>query len=425
MKLPQRRTQPKKPKPQTPTTLSGIYSGLKVEGLTHDGRGVGHINGKAVFIENALPDEVVDIKIQQDQAQFALAHVTKWLEVSSDRVTPFCEYYNRCGGCSLQHLSYEKQIFWKQKNLIEQLTKSLDTRRLSIEPMQQSQPQSYRRRARLFLTKQASHSKGAEKQAKLGFHELNSVQAVDIEKCPVLTPELQQAMQAIRFELLPLASRQSKEIHLSDAQQGVWVDSSVYKQSPDSAQNQLPYYKLNELKIQFDPTGFIQVNSAVNELLVRQAMNWLELSDNSCLLDLFCGVGNFSLAAAKLAGKVVAVEGNNRAVELAKNNALLNELTNLTFYQADLFDQPNHQAWWSNYDAVLLDPGRLGAKSLCQVIGELNAKRIVYVSCQSDTLIRDLQAIEQQGYRLKRIQLFDMFPNTSHVESLVLMEKLS
>lgn len=425
MKLPQRRTQPKKHKPQRPSTLSGVYSGLKIEGLTHDGRGVGHINGKAVFIENALPNEVVDIKIQQDQAQFAQARVIKWLEVSADRVSPFCEYYDRCGGCSLQHLSYDKQVFWKQKNLIEQLTKSLDTRRLTIEPIQTSNPQGYRRRARLFLVKQASQPKGLDKQAKLGFRELNSEQVVDIENCPVLTPALQKTMQSIRFELLPLASRQSKEIHLNEAKQGIWVDSSVYKQSPDSAKNQPPYYSLRDLKIQFDPAGFIQVNSAVNESLVEQALSWLALSQDSSLLDLFCGVGNFSLPAAKMADQVVGVEGNNEAVELAKSNASLNKLNNLTFHQADLFEKPDHQAWWSDYDAVLLDPGRLGAKTLCQNIGELNAQRIVYVSCQSDTLIRDLQVIEQQGYRLKRIQLFDMFPNTSHIESLVLMEKVS
>lgn len=425
MKLPQRRTQPKKHKPQRPSTLSGVYSGLKIEGLTHDGRGVGHINGKAVFIENALPDEVVDIKIQQDLTQFAQARVIKWLEVSGDRVTPFCEYYGHCGGCSLQHLSYDKQVFWKQKNLIEQLTKSLDTRRLTIEPIRTSDPQGYRRRARVFLVKQASQPKGVDKQAKLGFRELNSEQVVDIENCPVLTPALQQTIQTIRFELLPLASRQSKEVHLSEAQQGIWVDSNAYKQIPDSSKNQIPYYSLRDLKIQFDPTGFIQVNSIVNESLVEQALSWLELSQNSILLDLFCGVGNFSLPAAKMADQVVGIEGNNTAVDLAKNNASLNKLNNLTFHQADLFEKPNHQAWWSDYDAVLLDPGRLGAKTLCQNIGELNAQRIVYVSCQSDTLIRDLQVIEQQGYRLKRIQLFDMFPNTSHIESLVLMEKVS
>lgn len=423
MKLPQRRTQPKKTKPQKPSALSGIYTSLNIDGLTHDGRGVAHIDGKAVFIENALPGELVDIKIQQDQAQFALARVVKWQTKSEDRVVPFCEYYGRCGGCSLQHLSYDKQGFWKQKNVIDQIKKSLDTRRLTIEPLQTSSPQGYRRRARLFLIKQAAQPKGVEKQVKLGFKEFNSEQVIDIENCPILTPSLQQAIQIHRFDLLPLASRQAREIHLSEAQQGVWLNSSVYQATPESTQGERPFYSLNNLKIQFDPTGFIQVNAAVNQLLVEQALSWLELSPNLTLLDLFCGIGNFSLPAAKMARHVTGVEGNDAAIQIADSNAELNKLDNLTFHQADLFKDINHQAWWLSYDAVLLDPGRLGAKNLCQKIGELNAQRIVYVSCQSDTLIRDLQAIEQQGYRIKRIQLFDMFPNTSHIETLVLMEK--
>lgn len=423
MKLPQRRTQSKKTKPQKLSSLSGLYTGLSIDGLTHDGRGVAHLNGKAVFVDNALPGEVVDIKIKQDQNQFAEARVIKWQAKSDDRVTPFCEYYGHCGGCSLQHLSYDKQGFWKQKNLIDQVNKNLDTRRLIIEPIQSSAPQGYRRRARLFLVKQASQTKGTEKQVKLGFRELNSEQVVDIKNCPILTPALQQAMQTHRFDLLPLASRQAREIHLSEAQQGIWLNSSVYQHVPEPAQDESPFYILNNLKIQFDPIGFIQVNEQVNQLLVEQALNWLELSSNSTLLDLFCGIGNFSLPAAKIAHQVTGIEGNSGAVTLAESNAKLNKLDNVTFHQADLFKEHNHQAWWSSYDAVLLDPGRLGAKNLCPQIGELNAQRIVYVSCQSDTLIRDLQAIEKQGYRLKRIQLFDMFPNTSHIESLVLMEK--
>jgi 23S rRNA (uracil1939-C5)-methyltransferase len=153
-------------------------------------------------------------------------------------------------------------------------------------------------------------------------------------------------------------------------------------------------------------------------------LKWLNLQSTDSVLDLFCGVGNFSLPLAQIAAQVTGVEGNAEAVKLAQQNAQFNQLANTTFVTHDLFTENQHQAWWKkDYQAIVLDPGRLGAKRVCEQLGELQADKILYISCHSDTLIRDLKALEQQHYQLKRIQLFDMFPQTHHYETMALLER--
>lgn len=415
MKLPIKRSKVKTSR-HALSQLQGHYRSVQIEALSDDGRGIARVEGKVVFVSQTLAGETVDIKILNDKPGHAEAKPTKWHSYSEHRQVPFCEYYAECGGCQLQHLSISSQRSWKQQNFEQQLSKSINTRKLMMEPLVGKEAYGYRRRARLVLVKDPK-----TKQAKLGFRQAESRTPIDIEHCPILTPALNQALQKARFELLPLASRQPKEIQLVEDEQGAWISSDVYQDPVDLGE---PYYLLNQLKLNFDPQGFIQINAPINQALVEQVVSWLAPKQQSHILDLFCGIGNFSLVLAQHAAKVVGVEGLASSVALAKQNALNNELNNIEFYQADLFENPDHQAWWSIYDAVLLDPGRLGAKNLCQKIGELNAQRIVYVSCQTDTLIRDLKAIQQQGYRLKRAQLFDMFPNTYHIECLVLMEKI-
>jgi 23S rRNA (uracil1939-C5)-methyltransferase len=230
----------------------------------------------------------------------------------------------------------------------------------------------------------------------------------------------------MRFDLLPLASRQVREIHLADVDNGVWLTSEILTQSPPNETE--PFYSLDiqgkKLKLAFSPSGFIQTHAEINQKMVHTAIEWLALSAQDHLLDLFCGVGNFSLPAALTADVVTGVEGNAQAVSHARQNAQTNGLTNCHFFTEDLSQNPAQQAWWrGNYTAVLLDPGRLGAFEVCRQLGQLNVNKILYVSCQANTMIRDIQQLEQQGYRVKRTQLFDMFPQTEHFESLVLLER--
>lgn len=413
MKLPQRIKASTKQKPTE--RLQGAYQ-AEIIGLTHHAQGVARIGGKTIFIDQAIPGDLVELRITKDEPKLAFAKITKRLKDSADRVEPFCQYFGKCGGCRLQMQSVSAQIKWKQANFLDPLKKSLDTRKLEVFEPIQAETVGYRRRAKMVLVKDKR-----DKSPRLGFKGFNSDQVIDIEQCPILTPALNDALPKFRFDLLPLASRQARDVYFVEGEQGVWVSSDIYSSQPSK---QLPFYPLSNLKLSFEPSGFIQVNASINQQLVKQAVDWLAPNATDRVLDLFCGVGNFSLMLAQKAGLVVGIEGLKSSIDLAKQNALDNKITNTQFHRADLSDTPIHQAWWSDhFDAILLDPGRLGAQELCAELGRFKAKRIVYVSCQSSTLIRDLKLLEQQGYKLKRAQIFDMFSHTDHYESLILLEK--
>jgi 23S rRNA (uracil1939-C5)-methyltransferase len=178
------------------------------------------------------------------------------------------------------------------------------------------------------------------------------------------------------------------------------------------------------VKIPFAPNNFIQVNQAVNKKMVKQAVEWLDPQKSDRVLDLFCGVGNFSLPIAKLAKHVVGVEGVAEMVEKATNNASLNQINNAQFYHANLEQDFEGQVWAAErFDKVLLDPARAGASGIIDQVSELGAQRVVYVSCNPATLARDSQSLMEQGYKLTKLGMLDMFPHTSHLESMALFEK--
>jgi 23S rRNA (uracil1939-C5)-methyltransferase len=273
---------------------------------------------------------------------------------------------------------------------------------------------AYRRRAKFVLVKDAK-----SKQARLGFRQAHSHQVIDIERCPILIEPLNAAYQALRFDLLPQASRQEKEIKLLATEQGIWLN-----QHSTSGLQDAPHYQIDELTLQFEPTGFIQVNGQINQALIQTALNWLQPNNNQQILDLFCGIGNFSLPLARHAKQVVGVDLDPQAIAYARTNAQHNQLPHASFYTADLFQPIEQQPWWQqHYDITLLDPGRQGAQQICEQLGKHSAPVLLYISCNSSTLIRDLKILEQQGYRLKKAAIFDMFPHTSHYESMVLLER--
>lgn len=396
------------------STLNGTYQQVHIDGLTHEGQGVGRINGKAVFVENALPDEIVDIAIRQDHPQYAQARVVRFHQTSTQRTTPFCTYFGQCGGCQLQHLSPEGQRHWKQHNFFSQLEQQLDTRKMERIPPIYADDTAYRRRAKFVLVKDAK-----TKQACLGFRQAHSHAVIDIASCPILAAPLNQAYQTLRFDLLSQASRQAKEIKLLATEQGVWLNDHS-----TSGINEAPHYLIDDLTLQFEPTGFIQVNARINEALVQTALNWLQPNDTQRVLDLFCGIGNFSLPLARRVKQVVGVDLDPQAIAHARANAQRNQLPHATFHNADLFQPIEQQPWWQqSYDIILLDPGRQGAQQICEQLSKHAAPTLLYISCNSSTLIRDLKHLQQHGYRLKKATLFDMFPHTSHYESMVLLER--
>jgi len=400
----------------TEPTETHTLKHLTIEGLTHDGRGVARHNGKAVFIANSIPGDIVTAKITQNQAKFDEADLIEIEQASSDRVEPFCSKYHECGGCQFQHMSIDAQRYWKAENFITNLTQSINSKFCTVSEPLIGEDQGYRRRARfgLAISKQ-------DKVARLGFRQSESNELVDIEECPILTPALNQALQEERPQLIEQASRAYKEITFVEADNGVFTSTSFDTETASLA----PVYEIEGLSLNFPADGFVQVNSQQNKQMVNQAIDWLELESKHKVLDLFCGVGNFTLPIAKQAKSVTGVEGLQSLVETAQHNAQNNRLENTRFIKADLFAECRQSEWFrkQKYHRVLLDPGRQGAYEISKVLHEVKPEIIVYVSCNASTLIRDLKVLEKQGYQLHKAGLIDMFPHTTHTEVMVQLKK--
>ncbi len=375
---------------------------LEITGLTHDGRGVGRHNGLAVFVAGALPEETVRAHITQRKRRFAEAALVEILTPSSDRQTPFCPHFGECGGCQLQHLAPAAQRKWKQHNLQQQLARhGLDEHLIWHAPITGPE-HGYRRRARFAGVK-------TRRGARLGFRAAASRNIIDIETCPVLEAELNTAWQQRRPELKQRVGRKPQEWTVVHADNGVfWADQPAAE---------LPEYSVDSLSLQFDPGGFIQVNRTVNAAMVQQAIDWLAPTAEDHVLDLFSGVGNFSLPLARRAGGVIVVEGLETLVQHARANAERNGLTHVDFFKSNLFNPPEESLWAKEaFTKVLLDPGREGAEAVCRWLTPARAERVVYVSCNPATFVRDAAHLKENGWQLRDIRLLDMFPHTAHVE---------
>ncbi|WP_024852158.1 23S rRNA (uracil(1939)-C(5))-methyltransferase RlmD [Hydrogenovibrio kuenenii] len=394
-----------------------IIEQIEITDLSHDGRGIGRVDGKTIFIEGAIPGDIVSARIMQSQKTYDEAALVEVKTSSEHRVEPFCPVYNECGGCQLQHVDIAAQREWKAKRFLNALIKAVDAKKCKIADPLIGENKGYRRRARFVYGKHKT-----DKVAKFGFRAKASSEMVDIESCPLLTDEMNAALHVKREQCLPVASRSLKEVTL--------VESTLPKTQPvmlwsDDETSTKAHYTLDDLVFDFPKDGFIQVNAEINQKMVAQALEWLQLESNHSVLDLFCGVGNFTLPIAQTVSKVVGVEGDPSLVDFAQRNAKKNSLPNADFYKADLFDSANDFHWFHHqtYDRVLLDPGRQGAMSICQQMGKLNAQIIVYVSCNESTLIRDVQLLEKQGYQIRKAGFMDMFPHTSHAEVMVQLVK--
>jgi len=388
------------------------HNQIQIESLTHDGRGVARIDGKTIFVTNAVPGDIVSLRITKQQDKFDEASIIEIESPSKDRTTPFCALYNECGGCQLQHVSIDAQRHWKSENFITRLTQAVNAKKIRIAEPLIGNDTGYRRRARfgLSISKQ-------DKIARLGFRIEATNELVDIEQCPILTPNLNKALQENRPQLLEQASRAYKEISFVEADNGVFITNSAIEEPTDLT----PKYALNDLEIHFPADGFVQVNAQQNQRMVNQAIDWLELDKNHKVLDLFCGVGNFTLPIAQKVKSVTGIEGLIELTQTAQKNAEINHIENTEFYKADLFDECVKSPWFrqKKYNRVLLDPGRQGAFDISKHLHLVKADVIVYVSCNAATLIRDIKELEKQGYQLHKVGLIDMFPHTVHTEVMV------
>ncbi|MET1254171.1 23S rRNA (uracil(1939)-C(5))-methyltransferase RlmD [Aliikangiella maris] len=428
---------------------------IQIDSLSHEGRGVGRIEGKTVFVDGALPGETVEMQYLSQRGKFDEGRVTSIQVVSEQRVTPECPYFGVCGGCSMQHLSSNAQISHKQSILQEQFTHFAQTQPQEWLPPLQADLFHYRRKARLGV--RHVMKKG---RTLIGFREKYSNFLADIGHCPVLSKQISNLIVPMsqlidgmetRFDipqievssgdnLVALIVRHLKPMPLTDQQK--WQDFAkqhgvvVYLQpkGPDTVHRIWPENEADaQLSYQLDafdvtllqqPLDFAQVNASINRKMVPYAIDLLDVKPTDQVLDLFCGLGNFTLPLATKAQYVVGVEGVAEMVERGKQNALHNGLTNVDFYQADLTTDISKAEWnQRQYQKILIDPARSGALEVIQNIVRLAAEKIVYVSCNPATLARDAGELVKAGYQLKKAGVMDMFPQTTHVESIALFEK--
>lgn len=425
-----------------------------ITALSHEGRGVAQIDGKATFLFGGLPDEDVRFRYTRQRASYDEGTVTDVIKASPHRVTPRCEHFMICGGCSLQHLTHAQQIAHKQTTFLELLKHQANLVPEHVLPPLTAEQWGYRHKARIGV-------KFVPKKEKVivGFRERGGRLIADLSKCEVLHPNVGERIKATSECIYQLETRDAipqLEIAISDdvtavivrhlaslpdhdrekliafARQASWqlylqpkgLDS-VTLCYPEDADDLLKY-RLDEfdLTLQFHPTQFTQVNPAMNRLMINRAIELLDLQSNDHVLDLFCGIGNFSLPIARHCAQVVGVEGDEGSVERAAANATLNEITNTEFYTADLFTGDYNKVWSERpYNKVLLDPPRAGAEMIASQINQWPCERVVYVSCNPSTFARDAAILSKQGFRLQQAGILDMFPHTQHVEVISLFER--
>ncbi|HHT2620994.1 TPA: 23S rRNA (uracil(1939)-C(5))-methyltransferase RlmD [Klebsiella michiganensis] len=412
---------------------------VTVNDLDPFGQGVARHQGKALFISGLLPQEQADVVVVEDKKQYARAQVKRRLSDSPQRQAPRCPHFGICGGCQQQHASIELQQQSKRATLARLMKREVDD-------IIAASPWGYRRRARLSLNYQPK-----SQQLQMGFRKANASEIVDVVQCPVLVPTLGALLPAVRECLSELKSvRQLGHVELVQADNGPLMvlrhtaalpaadkeklerfsqshGLSLYL-APQSEilehiRGEAPWYTSDGLRLVFSPRDFIQVNDGVNQLMVRTALEWLDIQPQDRVLDLFCGMGNFTLPLAKRAAQVVGVEGVPALVAKGQENAALNGLHNVTFFHENLEEDVTRQAWAKHgFDKVLLDPARAGAAGVMLHIIKLAPRRVVYVSCNPATLARDSDVLLQAGYTIQRLAMLDMFPHTGHLESMVLFE---
>lgn len=428
---------------------------LTVESLDQEGRGIARRDGKTIFIEGALPGERVTCSPYRKKPAYEVATLVKVVKPASQRVTPRCRYFGLCGGCSLQHLDDRAQVAVKQRVLEDSLWHIGRVRPEQILSAIYGPAWGYRHRARLAV--RHVPKKGG---ALVGFHEKRSSYVADMDSCEVLPERYSRMLRPLRDlvdalsirnrlpqieiaagdeadvlvlrVLEPLASADVERLHEFAKRHGV----GIYLQpgGPDTA---LPmsgecaadlYYTLPEfgLRMSFGPTDFTQVNHAVNRVLVRRALALLDPQPGERIADMFCGIGNFTLAIARRGARAVGIEGSAALLKCAAANAEANGLSAAAmFVEMDLYRPMG--AWpdaLEHFDRMLLDPPRDGAVELVKALPDNGPRRIVYVSCNPGTLARDAAVLTQaRGYRLSAAGVVNMFPHTSHVESIAVFDR--
>jgi 23S rRNA (uracil1939-C5)-methyltransferase len=438
------------PAAKIPSTSEAV-----IESLDHEGIGVAHVDGKVTFIDGGVTGERVVFERRRSRGNFDLGSVTAVLRESSQRVTPRCAYFGNCGGCAMQHVEPSAQVATKQRVLEDNLARIGKVKPEQILPPVLGPSWGYRNRARLSV-----HYVVKKGVVLVGFHERRSSFVADTMSCEVLPPHVARLIPELRemFTSMKLRDRlpqlelavgedvtvfvlrnleplpEEDAAKLRDFADRHAIQWWLQPKGPETAYPFYPLdspaldYKLPEfgLSLAFRPTEFTQVNAGVNRVLVKRAFDLLDPRPGERVGDLFCGIGNFSLALATSGAHVTGMEGSASLVQRAIDNARANGLDgNTTFVAYDLYkDASGALQRLGHVDKLLIDPPRDGAMDICKDLPEDGPSRIVYVSCSPSTLARDAGVlVNVKGYRMKKAGVVNMFPHTGHVESIALFER--
>lgn len=421
---------------------------FSIDSCDYEVHGIAKQQQKIAFVSAALPGEQVQARVLEDKAGFIKASTVKVLQASPLRITPPCVYAQQCGGCQLQHVSVASQRELKQQGTDALIRHQTGLAHLPWQAMLTAADSGYRRRARIGIWYDKK-----TRRFSVGFRQAADKQIVAVDNCMVLAaplapvfavlnkvlPQLNEPMSVTHAEVLLADSqpfvilRHIKPLSVAEQQlfiaawpEAVWLGEPEPAQFNYWQQRVIPQYHLPEqgLTLQFSPDDFIQVNAELNQNMVTQALNWLQVNADDTVLDLYAGIGNFTLALAQRAKTVRAVEGVAKMVQQLATNAKVNGLSNVQAYQADL-----HLSWpkasWNTaqYTKVLLDPARAGAQGATEQIIALKPAQILYVSCNAATFARDAKLLLQSGYRLEKLGGVDMFTHTSHLELMALFSR--
>jgi 23S rRNA (uracil1939-C5)-methyltransferase len=469
------------------TQMSNQRLTVTIDKLDMNGVGVARWQKKPVFIAGALPHEVVEVQIIEQKNKYVRAKLISISKKNESRVEPQCHHFGVCGGCDLQMFDMAGQLDFKQSKVselfsrcfsdqnltniqvnsqIKNQVKKIAQKDLPWQAAIESKPWHYRRKARIGV------QFDKKSQATIGFRQKSTNQLAAIKSCPVLVEPLNAIFPLLKKLLaqltvksaighieviqanivdtyseiksqknnqVVLVIRQLRAMNETDivlwqsyAQQHDWhvIIDDGNKQQPldnlnDASSSALSYELADNSKIYFASSDFIQINHGVNNAMISQALAWLNVLPSDNVLDLFCGLGNFSLALAKHAKHVVGVEGVQVMVDKATHNAQVNSIDNCSFYQADLNSHWLLAPWAKTqvFDKILLDPARAGAEEAVSQIAKLKIPSVLYISCDPATLARDSAILVSKGYKLERISLMDMFAQTKHVETMVLFTR--
>ncbi len=415
---------------------------LSITGLDHKLRGIAKLGHKTVFADGALPGEQVEVRLGKQKAKVIEASVIDVLEAHPDRLSPPCKHFGHCGGCQLQMMPSSMQLEYKQNNVQEQLERWANTKPLSVEPPLTGANYGYRRRSRLHVN--------ANNQ--LGFIANEGKAIVTIGQCPILEPALESLLKPLRqwlsgikkklvthIELLAddlgaaLVVRHIRPLSNSDRQalsellgiERLWFQPDKANVLFDVNNQELEpqmSYELDGANLTYHPKNFTQANREMNQKMVAQAMTWLAPQSHERVLELFSGMGNFTLALAKRSQRVIAIEGSEDMVARGRYNAHINDCESIQWLAADLSD-PKALSDVVDIDCALLDPPRDGAEAAIEALIGILPQRILYVSCHSATFVRDAARLVKAGYELSQLNVMDMFPQTYHSEVMGLFER--